>query len=365
MNQSIVAFWIATVAGCVGHANAATLAAATVQKLDKAIEAEMRANNLPSVAVAAWIPGRGNYVVAKGQANLSMGEPRRVDDPFRIASITKTFIATAILQLVDQGKLSKTDRLSKWYPGFPNADLITVDDLLRMRSGIPDSADPTFIDEYYANPLMNLAADDMINRAAARPQEFTAPGGITRYTNVNFIILEQIVVKTTHRQIGTYLSDAIFKPLKMNRSSYPTGTSVPGPLRGYSLNAATGQLEDRTVLNPTPAGGAGAMISTVSDLRNYARALCRGTLLKPATQAARLQTAPLEGTARYGEGIATLGPFCGHNGTIFGFSSEMWYLPAKDAVIVINVNRLDKDDKSQSSGVFAAVARVLFPDLIH
>ncbi|HLL41371.1 MAG TPA: serine hydrolase, partial [Rubrobacteraceae bacterium] len=74
---------------------------------------QMQTNDLPGVVVGVWVPGEGEYVVARGKANLKTGEKRDVDDPFRIGSITKTFVATAILQLVDEGKLSKGDKLAK------------------------------------------------------------------------------------------------------------------------------------------------------------------------------------------------------------------------------------------------------------
>ncbi len=96
----------------------------------------MRDNHLPGVVVAITVPGEGEYIAVRGSANLATGRARELDDPFRIASITKTFVATAILQLVDEGQLSTSDNLSKWFPDFPNADTITIDDLLRMRSGI-------------------------------------------------------------------------------------------------------------------------------------------------------------------------------------------------------------------------------------
>ena len=67
---------------------------------------------------------------------------------------------------------------------------------------------------------------------------------------------------------------------------------------------------------------------------------------------------------QYGEALIRFGRFCGHNGTIFGYSSELWYLPEKDAVIVINVNRLDLDDQSKSLDIFFYVTNILFPDLV-
>ena len=78
-----------------------------------------------------------------------------------------------------------------------------------------------------------------------------------------------------------------------------------------------------------------------------------------------MRSEPLAGQARYGEGVATLGPFCGRNGTIMGFSSEAWYLPAEDAVVVVNVNRLDADDVSMSGDLFGKLARLLFPDAVR
>lgn len=343
------------------------LPAETVARLDAAVAERMAADGLPGALVWVSIPGEGDYVVARGVANRATGAARRVDEPFRIASITKTFIGTAVLQLADQGRLSVTDRLSKWYPDFPQADLVTIDDLLRMRSGIADSADAAFLAEYYADPLLPLTPDDMIRRAAVRQSQFTAPGRTSVYTNVNFMLLERIVAKVAGREIDAQLRAAVFEPLGMTSTYYATDSTLPGGLRGYSVDAASGAFADRTVLNPTPAGGAGAMVSTAADLAIYARALCTGRLLAPQTQQARLRTDPLAGAPdfiRYGQGIIRFGRFCGHNGTIFGFSSELWYLPEKDAVIVIDVNRLDLDDASKSVNLFAQVTKILFPDLV-
>src|ERR1700743_2152827 len=106
-------------------------------RLNQDIAAIVKQNNLPSVAVGIFVPGKGQYTFLDGYADLQTHTLRQFDQPFRIASVTKPFAATAVLVLVDRGLLHKTDTISKWYPQFPNADKITVDDLLRMRSGIP------------------------------------------------------------------------------------------------------------------------------------------------------------------------------------------------------------------------------------
>lgn len=338
-----------------------------VKKLDAEVERQMQAKNLPGVVVAIAVPGEGEYVAARGKANLQTGRPREVGDPFRIASITKTFTATAVLQLVDQGKLRKTDPVSRWYPALPHAGEITVGDLLRMRSGIPDPVDHALMKEYYHHPLMQLSADDLIQRLRGKENRFGKPGRRTRYTEANYILLGEIVRRVSGKEMDAFLRRPVFTPLAMKHTSYPTTPELPGELRGYGWNRQTKAFEDKTALNPRLAGGAGAMISTVADLQRFARAVYRGDLLKPETQKARLECQVLEGApswVQYGEGIGRFGRFYGHNGGIWGFSSEMFYLPERDATIVISVNRNDEDERSHADGLFFALTRILFPQLV-
>jgi D-alanyl-D-alanine carboxypeptidase len=120
----VSALMLSLLSGCTGEsggggqsddsASSARLSEDNLQELDSLIDQEMQDKNLPGVVVGVWVPDEGEYAVAKGEANLDTGRERQADDPFRIASITKTFTATAILQLVDEGRLSKTDKLSTW-----------------------------------------------------------------------------------------------------------------------------------------------------------------------------------------------------------------------------------------------------------
>ncbi len=336
-----------------------------LRKVDEFIAQQMDQEKLPSVVVGVWAPGEGQYLTAQGKANLDTGAQRGPGQPFRIASITKTFTATAVLQLVDEGKLKPSDKLSRWYPNFPNAEKITVDDLLRMRSGIPDFTDEEFMKEWYAHPEADITAQDLIERSAKKVDQFKAPGQETVYTNANYVLLQEIVHRVSGETLGDRIEEGILQPLGMDASFYATEDRLPGTLRGYSWDPETKEFQDKTVLNPAVPGGAGAMVSTLSDLRPYAKALCEGDLLEPQTHKERLKSYRMEGDppfVRYGQGLVFLGDWCGHNGTIFGFSSEMFYLPQEDAVIVVNVNRLDEDDESQSTDLFLKIAKTLFPD---
>lgn len=340
----------------------------TIQQLDSATAEVMSEENLPGVAVAVSVPEEGEYVQAQGAASLETGRERQPNDPFRVGSITKTFTATALLQLVDQGQLSKSDPLSNWYPDFPNADQITVDDLLGMRSGIPDYWDDETLRQYYDNPLEDVTAEEIIQQVAREADQFEAPNQQTQYNNTNYSILERIVEKVTGTDLGTQITETIIQPLGMTNTIYPVNAELPRELRGYGLNPESEQFEDKTILNPAPPGGAGAIISDISDLGVYARALYNGDLLTPPAQQERLETQQLEGapeTAGYGEGIAKLGNFWGHNGEIQGFSSEMWYLPQPDATIIVSVNRGDADYESKSTDVLGVVAQTLFPEYVE
>jgi len=128
------------VCDCTNQKSAMQLPSELATQLDHLIKSEMSSKNLPGVVVGVWIPDRGNYLKAFGKANLTTNTKRQVDDPFRIASITKTFTATVVLSLVDDGLLSTSDSLSEFLPDFPNAENITIRNLLRMRSGIADFA---------------------------------------------------------------------------------------------------------------------------------------------------------------------------------------------------------------------------------
>jgi D-alanyl-D-alanine carboxypeptidase len=343
--------------------------AANLQELDTTIAGVMQDKNLPGVLVVVSAPGQGEYVGAQGSANLDTGAEPQTNDRFRIGSVTKTFVATAILQLVDQGKLSKSDTLSKWYPDFPNADEITIDDLLRMRSGIADYWDEETIKQYYDNPMESVTNEDIIEATAAKADQFEPPDQETKYTDTNYNILGAILEKVSGNGIATQITQTILDPLGLRNTFYPTNNELPGNLHGYGLNPQSGEFEDKTILNPAPADGAGAMISDISDLGVWARTVYNGDLLEPETQQARLETQPLEGApsggAGYGEGIGGNGGIWGHGGTISGFSTEMWYIPEEDATIVISVNRSDEQMDSHSSDVLTAVLTSIFPEALQ
>jgi D-alanyl-D-alanine carboxypeptidase len=234
-----------------------------------------------------------------------------------------------------------------------------------MRSGIPAPNDDQVLAQVYDAPLKAAPslAEELASIARLK-SGFKPPNTAGVYTDFNYDILAGIVQRVTAIDIGQLITEAVIVPLKLDNTSYPTGTGIPGPLRGYGWNAVTKQFDDKTLFNPPLAGAAGAVISDIPDLLKFSRALCKGDLLKPQTQAERMQGQPLAGSdALYGEGVALGFGFCGHSGTINGFSTDMYYVEKLDASFVISVNRLDRDNKSQSSPILELVSHALVPSL--
>jgi D-alanyl-D-alanine carboxypeptidase len=343
------------------------LSGALAQNLDAEISRQMEKKNLPGVIAVITTPGEGRYVALRGKANLMTGRAPALDDSFRIASITKMFTATAVLVLIDQGKLAATDPVSKWFPSLPRAEKITIDNLLRMQSGIVDPIDHQTMKDYYQNPLLRVPLGTLLGRASAHADHFGTPGKKTVYTDFNYILLGEIVQRVSGKDLGTYVHETVLAPLGLRSTTLPAGSQLPGDMRGYGWNTKTKAFEDKTELDPQLAGGAGALVSTVANLEIFARAAYKGSLLKPSTQKARLDCKPITGAPafiQYGAGIGRFGRFYGHNGGIPGFSSEMFYLPQKDATVVICVNRNDEDERSHADGLFFRLTKLVFPQYV-
>ncbi len=121
--------------------------------LDQIVAERVGGQQVPGAVVGVAIPGRGSWLSAQGIADLRTAAPITADDHFRIASVSKTFTATVILQLVDEGKLGLDDTLETYVPGIPNGSSITIRQVLQMTAGIYDfSLDEQFMAAYDRDP---------------------------------------------------------------------------------------------------------------------------------------------------------------------------------------------------------------------
>lgn len=345
----------------------ATLPAATVTGIEQIVRDQMRTGAVPGMAVGVWVPGQGELVRAYGVADVATGAPFAVEDRVRIASITKTFTATATLILVDRGRLALDDRLESFVPGIPNGAEITVRQLLNMTSGVFDfTTDPGFSAAFDADPLAPFPVDRVLAILRSNPPAFP-PGqpGSWQYSDSNYILLGQIIEKAAGEPAGAFIEREIVGALGLPGTSYPSSPEIPPPAsRGYLVGPPGAPERDVTAVNPQVPGPAGAMISTVAGLQAWAGALASGRLLSPASRTEQTtfvntNLSPALRTA-YGAGLLQINDFVGHNGAIYGFNTAMFQLPETGATIVVVANR-SSNFEGVGLDTFLLIAKLLYP----
>ncbi|MGW6417722.1 serine hydrolase domain-containing protein [Streptomyces sp. NPDC055055] len=338
-------------------------------RLDKAIEEVRKQAEIPGVVVGVWMPGKGRYVRATGVADTATGRPMRADSYVRIGSETKTFTVTALLQLVDDGRVGLDDPIAKYVKGVRNGHRITLRHLAEMRSGLfPYTSDPDFIQDLLSDPERAFTPEQALAYGMKHKNTF-APGARFEYSNSNLVLLGLVIEKVTGQPLENVIRNRVLRPSHLRHTLFPTGTEFPSPHpRGYTDQTLSGGVADATDWNPSWAWAAGAMISDLEDLRRWARIVATGELLSPETQAQRLRTLPtgFPGTD-YGLGIFTTGGWIGHNGSIPGYETVTVYLPAEKATLVVMINTDARHVAGQepSTLLARAITRIVTPDHVY
>ncbi|OKK18480.1 beta-lactamase [Streptomyces sp. CB00455] len=342
------------------------LTPAVAAQLDGAVRKVMDRAEVPGVMVALSAPGKGEYVRAFGVADKATGAPMRTGLNMRIGSETKTFTVTAVLQLVDGGRVGLDDPIGKYVDGVPNGDRITLRELAGMRSGLFNySEDEGFFKALTSDPRRPFTPRELLDYSFRHPVQF-APGAEFEYCNTNLVLLGLVVEKVTGKPLASSINDRVVGPAGLRHTLFPTGAEFPAPhAHGYTNQTASGKTEDATDWNPSWGWAAGAMISDLADLRSWAKTLATGTLLTPATQAERLKVSPagnLPDTG-YGLGIFDVDGWIGHNGSLPGYESLTVYLPQSRATLVVLLNTDISFEGSEPSSLFGeAITRIVTPD---
>ncbi|SEM03234.1 serine hydrolase domain-containing protein [Streptacidiphilus jiangxiensis] len=274
-------------------------------------------------AIAYARRGDVSATAAAGLADVATGRPARPGDRFRIASNTKSFVATVLLQLVAEHRLGLDDPVARWLPGVisgagNDGRRITVRELLNQTSGLYDpTTDPAFFAPYLERHDMSyvLTPRRVVAEASAHRPLF-APGTRWNYSNTNYLVAGLVIEAVTGHSAGREITDRILRPLGLTRTTLPlTDPHIHGRhLHGYDLSG-----HDVTVFSPSYDWTAGAMISTLDDLAAFDRALFSGRLLPPVEQRA-LETAPkVPGDDGYALGVthSTVDCGAGHEATVW------------------------------------------------
>jgi D-alanyl-D-alanine carboxypeptidase len=342
---------------------------ALAQRIDTAIDRAVEQAGAPGAIVGIWGP-QGAHVRAVGVADKVTAAPMEPAFHHRIGSLTKTFTVTGVLQLADQGLLRLDDPIARYIPGVPEGDRITLRQLARMQSGLANyTASEEFVRTLLGDPLRSFTPQELLGFAFAQPMSF-APGERFEYSNTNTVLLGLVVEKVSGQALPDYIRDWVTTPLGMRDTVFPLDNSYPTPhAHGYTEQSADGEEADATDWNPAWAWAAGAMISTLDDLRIWAPALATGRLLTPGMQQERLQLVGAPGMPAqdgYGLGLFSLGGWIGHNGSLPGYQTVAIHLPERDTTVVIEINTDVAVDGSEPSTILAtAITEVLTPDHVY
>ncbi len=357
----IVSLALAPILGTTAaQSNAATLETTMDLAMAAAIEA-----GIPGFALAIEHRGELIYSGAAGVSSIELGTPMKATDRFRIYSITKTFTATIIYQLVDEGILSLDDTVDMWLDTpevqrIPNVERITIRQVLNHTSGIydfGDDDDSPFWNDAFLGPEADWSKIWTLPEllAYADPSNhppYFAPGEGIHYSNTGYILLGMIVEAAIGSTFGDALQTRILTPLELNDTALAVGGTIPeGVVDGYQL--LDGQLLNVTAINLSWIWSAGGLVSSTADLLRFASATQNGELLSPASFAEMFTFVPSENPQMSdGSGLIRAetpdGTVVGMDGGSAGFGAQMMWMPDEEITVVTMVNWAPGDGSAEA-----------------
>jgi CubicO group peptidase (beta-lactamase class C family) len=311
-------------------------------EIDRLISSEFKSEEPGGVALIAQ-KGQVIYKKAFGTANLELNVPMKAEMVFNIASLTKQFTAVAVLQLMEQGKLSLADEITKYLPDYPTSgQKITIENLLTHTAGIPGS-DPAMMTRLQGEKRL-ITLPEIIATFKSRPLDF-APGTKMIYSNNGYILLGAIIEKVSGVSYPEYLKKNLFIPAGMTATLFGddfliiknrAASYVYSRAESQFLNALNGKVET--------AYSAGGIQSTAEDIFKWNQALLAHKLLKKESLE-RAQTEyklPNGKGTNYGYGWFTGNiqgsPLVEHGGNMGGFMSHVIYLSREDVFVAVFYN---------------------------
>ncbi|MFJ2862880.1 serine hydrolase domain-containing protein [Kitasatospora sp. NPDC087314] len=271
--------------------------------------------------------------VTSGAADLTAGQPVPRDGYFRIASVTKTFVATVTLQLAGDRRLSLDDPVERWLPGLVSGNgndgrAITIRQLLQHTSGIHDDyPDYTSAEDFRQHRYDTYTPEQTVARAMFHRPDFQ-PGAGWSYSNTGYVLLGMIIERVTGHPWHEEVMDRIVRPLGLDHTFWPgTSPTLPQPhAETYQRFKAGEPLVDVTEQVGQGTNGEAGLVSTTADLDRFFRALLGGRLLPPAQLTLMEQTVPVskefeqlmpgarDGLGLFSRPLSCGGVYWGHEG---------------------------------------------------
>jgi len=360
-------FWAISVlalSGCRAPAPQAVSDRQISSAVDEFVSGELRSQRIPGVSLAVVRAGQIVKAAGYGLANVELNVPVKPESIFQTGSVGKQFTATAVMMLVEEGKVSLEDKITKYFPGAGAWKDVTVRHLLTHTSGIADyTSEKT---GGAVNLRKDYTEDDLVRIISGLPLEFP-PGEKWSYSNSGYLLLGVLIHRVTGEFYGDFLQRRIFKPLQMSATRIISEADiVPNRCAGYRL--VKGELKNQEWVSPSLNTTAdGALYTNVLDLAKWDAALYTEKLLKSSSL--RQMWTPVRlnngSTYVYGFGWSIDGTnghrLLQHGGAWQGFTMHLSRY-TDDQVTVIVMTNLDSAD-SRPTKIARGVAALYVPAL--
>jgi D-alanyl-D-alanine carboxypeptidase len=241
--------------------------ALNVQKLDSLFNI-LASRGLATGSIAISINGQIEYQKAIGFASINADKKTipGIHTRYRIGSATKMFTAVMIFQLIEEGKMSLTGRLNEYFPGLPNADRITIQDMLYHRSGLHDYTKETDFQNWLDK---HKTQEEMLTIIREKGSDFK-PGTQADYSNTNYLLLGYIIEKVCNISYAHALKRRIISKLELKNTSY--GSNIDNN-EAYSYKYAESNWQKQKATDLSIHGGAGSIVSIPADLVSFLNAI--------------------------------------------------------------------------------------------
>ncbi len=318
--------------------------------LDSYMQAQVNVNEFTGTVLVAR-KGKIIYEKAFGMSDREWNIPNTVQSKFEIGSVTKQFTSACILQLVEQGKLSLDDKLSKYFADFPKSDSVTIHMLLTHTSGIKDY---TGVPEFGKVATLRLEKDSILALIKKQPYIFS-PGTKWSYSSSGYFLLGYILEKVSGKSYSDYVYNNVIQKAGLKNTCVNRWDSILlYRAKGYIKIA--GGWKNADYISMEGPNSAGAIISTIEDLYQWDNALFSNKIISAASFSK--MTTPYKGQYGYGLSIDSFQHHLeiGHGGGINGFTSFLGRFPTDDVVVA----GLSNEETTNTQGIVNALAAIVF-----
>jgi len=323
-----------------------------IEQMKAVTDSIIQNTEVPGIVALVVDHKRGiDWLYTAGVTDIPNNLPMNGDYTFRIGSNTKTMTVTVLLQLIDEGKIALDDKLSKYFPEYPQSDKITIAMLMDMKSGIFNYSEDmeVFMQSMFTNPAKVWQPQELIDLGFSHDFYFE-PGTGFHYSNTNTFLIGKLIENLTGNSLESEINNRLFQPLNLQNTGFLTsGVALPGNHgRGYEIRDTLPNVDVTEHYDISLGWAAGSAWSTPRELQKYVERLVSGGYLSETLQQKRMTDSFYNspdlwlGKISYGLGLMRCGrSFFGHGGDLPGFSSSMYHSNEKNCTVILYFNTRD------------------------